>query len=289
MNMGIIGLGLIGGSKALATKKAYNHCRIWGDDCNPNHLKEAKQLGLIDEVLDKESYKVLDLLILAIPVDKALDVIESLLDQVGPNTLVIDTGSTKRLICQQVVHHPHRKQFLAAHPIAGTEYSGPSAAWEDLFVNQTQIFCQTEKTDPSLLKFGIDFAQKLQMRILTMSPEEHDKHIAYVSHLSHISSFMLGKTVIDKEEKSDNVIYQMAGSGFASTVRLAKSNPTTWTSIFRHNQENILEVLNEYIDKLEDFKTRLELKDFDSIYQQLIKSNEIKPILKGINQNNNQL
>ena len=287
MNIGIIGLGLIGGSKALAAKKAYNQCKIWGDDRNPNHLKEAKQLGLIDEVLDVESYKVLDLLILAIPVDHAVDVIESILDRVSPNTLVIDTGSTKRLICQQVADHPHRKQFLAAHPIAGTEYSGPSAALEDLFVNQTQIFCQKEKTDSSLLQIGIDFVQKLQMKILTMSAEEHDKHIAYVSHLSHISSFMLGKTVMDKEEKSDNVIYQMAGSGFASTVRLAKSNPTTWTSIFRHNQQNILEVLNQYIEKLDEFKVLLESKDFDSIHQQLIKSNEINPILKGINQNNN--
>ncbi len=288
MNIGIIGLGLIGGSKALAAKKAYNnHCIIWGHDVNPKHLKQAKALGIIDHVLVPESYPVLDLLILAIPVDKALDIIESLLDQVGPNTLLIDTGSTKRLICQQVAHHPKRKQFLAAHPIAGTEYSGPSAALEDLFVNQIQIFCQIEKTDSSLLKFGTDFVKKLQMKILIMSAEEHDKHIAYVSHLSHISSFMLGKTVMDKEEKSNHVIYQMAGSGFASTVRLAKSNPTTWTSIFRHNQQNILEVLDQYIEKLDEFKTLLESKNFDSIHKQLVKSNEIQSILKGINQNNN--
>ena len=287
MNVGVIGLGLIGGSKALAAKRAYHHCKIWGDDSNPRHLKSAKKLGIIDEVLDLESYEALDLVILAIPVDKAIDAIESLLNQVGPETLVMDTGSTKRLICQKVADHPNRKQFLAAHPIAGTEYSGPNAASGDLFANQTQIFCQTEKTDASLLQLGMDFVKKLKMEILTMSPEEHDKHIAYVSHLSHISSFMLGKTVIDKEEKSDNVIYQMAGSGFASTVRLAKSNPTTWTSIFKHNQQNILEVLNEYIDQLEDFRTLLESKDFDSIFKQLKKSNEIKPILKGIVQNNN--
>ena len=288
MKIGVVGLGLIGGSIALSSKYRYIDCHVYGMDVNSEHLQMAKQLKIIDHQLDETSYEDLDILILSTPVDVAIKLISPLLDKIGPNTLLMDTGSTKRLICRSIANHTKREQFLAAHPIAGTEFSGPKAAANGLFTKQTMIFCETEKTRASLLDVGYNFIEKLQMRVLTMAPEDHDKHIAYVSHLSHISSFMLGKTVMDKEEKSDNVIYQMAGSGFASTVRLAKSNPTTWTSIFKHNQQNILQVLKQYIDKLDKFKSLLENEDFETIREQLEKSNEIKPILKGIHSNHIQ-
>ena len=171
---------------------------------------------------------------------------------------------------------------MASHPIAGTEFSGPKAALNGMFKNQTQIFCEVDKTDPILMQMAYNFISAMEMNILEMSPEEHDKHIAYVSHLSHITSFMLGKTVIDKEEKSEKMIYQMAGSGFASTVRLAKSNPVTWTSIFKHNQENIIEVLEQYIENLNGFKSLLEKQKYNAIFDQLDSTNKIKEILEGI-------
>lgn len=282
MNIGVVGLGLIGGSIALASKKINGHCRVYGWDNNPVHLRQAIDLSIIDHQLKNSHYKQLDIMILATPVDVALHLIKPILDEVGSDTLVMDTGSTKRWICEQVRNHPKREQFLATHPIAGTEFSGPKAAFSKLFENQTQIFCEIEKTDKSFLERANRFTDDLGMEVLEMSPEDHDKHIAYVSHLSHISSFMLGKTVIDNDQKSDQIIYQMAGSGFASTVRLAKSNPVTWTSIFRHNRENLLDVLDFYIKNLHDFKRLLEDKQYEKIHNQLDNTNRIKEILEGI-------
>ena len=282
MNIGVVGLGLIGGSIALASKKINRYCRVYGWDNNPDHLRQAIDLNIIDHQLKNSQYKQLDILIISTPVDVALDLIEPALDMIGSDTLVMDTGSTKRWICEQVRNHPKREQFLATHPIAGTEFSGPKAAFSKLFVNQTQIFCEVGKTDKSFLERANRFTDDLGMEVLEMSPEDHDKHIAYVSHLSHISSFMLGKTVIDNDQKSDQIIYQMAGSGFASTVRLAKSNPVTWTSIFRHNRENLLDVLDFYIKNLHDFKRLLEDKQYEKIHNQLDNTNRIKEILEGI-------
>ncbi|CAN0533865.1 unnamed protein product, partial [Scytosiphon promiscuus] len=169
------------------------------------------------------------------------------------DAVVIDAGSTKSLICKVVENHPKRRNFLACHPIAGTEFSGPSAAIEGLFMGKTNIICEIEKTAFKLQEKALELFQQLGMRIRYMNPEAHDKHIAYVSHLSHISSFMLGKTVIEKE-RNERDIFDMAGSGFESTVRLAKSSPAMWTPIFRQNKENVVETLGEYIQNLPEFE-----------------------------------
>ena len=170
---------------------------------------------------------------------------------------------------------------MACHPIAGTEFSGPSAAIEGLYKSKTNIICEVEKTSFKLQEKALELFRSIGMRIRYMDPISHDKHIAYVSHLSHISSFMLGKTIIDKE-KNERDIFDMAGSGFASTVRLAKSNPTTWTSIFKENKENILETLEEYIANLEHFKELMRQEDFIGVHQEMKNTNHIKEILKGI-------
>ncbi len=164
--------------------------------------------------------------------------------------LVIEVGSTKQIFCRTIADHPKRRNFLATHPIAGTEHSGPKAAIHGLFKNKTNIICEVEKTAFKLQEKALKLFSELGMRIRYMNPEAHDKHIAYVSHLSHISSFMLGKTVIEKE-KNERDIFDMAGSGFESTVRLAKSSPEMWTPIFRQNKENVIETLDEYIANLE--------------------------------------
>ena len=285
MKIGIIGLGLIGGSFALAAKKFNVGASLYGQDNNPKHMAEALSLGIIDHPLEVHNHASMDVILLAIPVDACLTVVLPLLDQINDNALLLDVGSTKAAICRHIELHPKRNQFLATHPIAGTEFSGPSAAFAELFVEQAQILCETNKTRPDLLEWAVQWFRNMNMEIHEMDPEAHDKHIAYVSHLSHISSFMLGKTVIEKE-KDERAIFKMAGSGFASTVRLAKSSPDMWTPIFKQNKENILEVLKEYISNLEHFEHLLESDDYDQLFKQMKNINTIKTILAGINEKN---
>ena len=282
MKIGIIGLGLIGGSFAIAAKKHISPSKLFGNDKNLENEKKAIELGFIDEILKKADFFQMDVILLAIPVDAALNLIDDLLDQINDNALLIDVGSTKSMICEKVAFHPRRNQFLATHPIAGTEFSGPTAAFDSLFIGKSQILCETNKTRPDLLEWAVSWFKNINMRLREMDPKEHDKHIAYVSHLSHISSFMLGKTVMEKE-KDEKTIFDMAGSGFESTVRLAKSSPDMWTPIFKQNQENILEVLDQYISNLQEFKKLIEQKNYKAIYDKMLKTNAIKEILTGIN------
>lgn len=281
MNIGVIGLGLIGGSFALAAKKHLTDVVLFGEDQNKEHLNEALERGIVDQKLSEAHYASMDVMLLAIPVNAASERVLTILDQINDNALLFDAGSTKASICKTVALHPKRNQFLATHPIAGTEFSGPTAAFADLYVNQTQILCETQKTRPDLLEWAVQFFRLMQMNIEEMDPNAHDKHIAYVSHISHISSFMLGKTVMEKEQ-DERTIFDMAGSGFASTVRLAKSSPAMWTPIFEQNSENILEVLNQYIANLEGFKELLQKKDWSTMYDQMREINAIKSILEGI-------
>ena len=282
MNIGIIGLGLIGGSFALSARKLIEDSVLYGEDKNDLHQKQALELKIVDQSLKPSNYYYMDVIILAIPVNAALDRVIPLLDQINDNTLLIDVGSTKSMICKKLELHPKRNQFLATHPIAGTEFSGPSAAFETLYNGKAQILCESNKTRSDLLEWVVQWFKNMGMELQEMDPKEHDQHIAYVSHLSHISSFMLGKTVMEKEQ-DEKAIFDMAGSGFASTVRLAKSSPSMWTPIFEQNQENILEVLEEYITNLKEFKSLMEQKDYKTVFKKIQETNAIREILAGIN------
>lgn len=281
MKVVIIGIGLIGGSFAKGVKRLFSDVTVVGVDKNTSHLDEALTLGLIDEKGDESSLSNADMVLVTIPVDVLIEELPKILDKVDDDCVVIDAGSTKALICQTVKNHPRRRNFLACHPIAGTEFSGPSAAFDGLYDGKTNIICEVEKTAFKLQEKALELFQKLGMRIRYMNPEAHDKHIAYVSHLSHISSFMLGKTVIE-EEQNERDIFDMAGSGFESTVRLAKSSPDMWTPIFEQNKENVVKSLDEYIKNLESFKKMIIKDDFEGIYNQMNNTNRIKQILKGI-------
>ena len=262
-------------------KAIYSDIEISGIDVNDKHIDEALDLGLIDEAATLDQLEDADLVVLSIPVDALVTELPRVLDRVGENTLVIDAGSTKSLICQLVEDHPKRRNYLACHPIAGTEFSGPGAALKGLYDGKTNIICEVEKTAFKLQERALEIFANMGMRIRYMNPVAHDKHIAYVSHLSHISSFMLGKTVIEKE-KNERDIFDMAGSGFESTVRLAKSSPAMWTPIFEQNKENVLEILEAYIENLEAFKAKLLKDDYQGIYNEMDNTNKIKEILKGI-------
>ena len=280
-SVAIIGVGLIGGSWALALKKHFSDITILGADNNQSHLEEALRLGLIDKAVDLDAAAQSDIVFVSIPVGAASEVILSLLDKVGEHTLIMDAGSTKSALCQSISDHPNRSHFLAAHPIAGTEFSGPAAAKSDLFDGKLMILCEIEKTAIRLQENILTAFQKIGMRLRYMDPESHDKHLAYVSHLSHVSSFMLGKTVMDKEADDRN-IFDLAGSGFASTVRLAKSSPEMWAPIFLQNKEHLSHTLEAYISNLQKFKTLIDNEDLEALTSEMKRINTIEKILNPL-------
>ena len=282
MKVGIVGLGLLGGSIGLKLKDLYDNITIYGYDIDYKSVSYCLKNNIIDVKFEEEFISELDFIFLAIPVDSIKNQLSDFLNKTSDKTLIIDLGSTKFQICNSVENHQNRKNYLAAHPIAGTEFSGPNSAKKDLFNDKVMILCDTEKTDPNLLLDAKKIIKSLGMSIKTMNSKEHDKHIAYVSHLSHISSFMLGKTVMDKED-DDHAIYNMAGSGFESTVRLAKSSPEMWSSIFVENKKNIVESLDEYISNINNFKKLIEISDQKTLNDEMRRINGIKKILKGIN------
>lgn len=254
MRISIIGLGLIGGSIGLDLKRKGFAREIIGVDQSSEHAKQAVELGLVDriETLSQAATES-DLVILAIPVGAMKNILPSILDLVSQQTTVTDMGSTKEFVSQAVDHHPNRGNFVASHPMAGTENSGPKAALEGLFAGKTAVICDPEKSDPTHLETVRRMYEVLEMRLVEMSSVEHDLKVAFVSHLSHITSFALANTVLDKE-KNVNTIFDLAGGGFESTVRLAKSSPEMWLPIFDQNRDNVLSALDAYIDHMYRFR-----------------------------------
>ena len=283
MKIYVIGIGLIGGSMVLDLKDTLQDVEIVGVDSNKTHLEQALELGIIDRIGAMDSIAEADRVILSTPVKDSMKLLPELLDQLHSDALLWDVGSTKEQLCKLVVDHSKRDQFLAVHPIAGTEFSGPKAAHKGLFSGKPQILCEPNKTRPDLLLWAKQTFRQMGMYLRFMEAEAHDKHMAYVSHLSHISSFMLGKTVLEKEEDENN-IFDLAGSGFESTVRLAKSSPAMWTPIFEQNKENVIETLDAYIQNLEHFKVLLEQDDYKSLFEEMKNTNQLTSILNGINE-----
>ena len=281
-NIYIVGVGLIGGSFALEIKKIFKKSNIIGIDNSEQNLENAIDLKIIDSKGSLDSIINPFMIILAIPVKSIINILPFILDKSLYDTIVIDFGSTKSSICKSVINHKNRSNFIAFHPIAGTEHSGPHAAHFGLFDNKNVIICDYKKTKTKILDNALEIFLKMKMNVSYMDSVSHDKHIAYVSHLSHLSSFMLGKTVMD-EEKNEKNIFNMAGSGFESTVRLAKSSPKMWADIFDDNKINIIKSLDDYIKNLEFFKLLIESNKFDELELLLNKTNYIKKILKGIN------
>lgn len=282
MKTTIIGLGLIGGSIAIDLRKSGVATALTGVDTNPDHAKRAQEIGLVDEVLPmEEGVSQADLVIIAIPVNATRALLLKVLDTTATEAIVIDTGSTKSLICKAVETHPRRSQFVAAHPIAGTENSGPDAAFHGLFSQKTNIICERERSSEKALEVAHRVFSALGMRTIYMDPVEHDRHVAYVSHLSHVSSFLLGQTVLDIERDEKN-IFNLAGSGFASTVRLAKSSPEMWAPIFEQNAEYLSQALLEYIMHLQRFQYYLMKRDVKELYRIMVEANRIRNVLDGM-------
>ncbi|WP_114747698.1 prephenate dehydrogenase [Pleomorphovibrio marinus] len=273
----IIGLGLLGGSFALGLKKKRPDLILSGHDNNPDHVAQAKELGLI--TLHKERPDPdTDVVVLATPVDTLSDLVQQTLDGTGSKTLVMDFGSTKAEVCNKTAQHPKRQNYLAVHPIAGTEHSGPKAAFEQLLDGKVLIICEMEKTDVHLKAMAYELFEILNMKLRFMDPLEHDLHLAFVSHLSHATSFMLGRTVLEKMKDEKN-IFDMAGSGFASTVRLSKSSPAMWAPIFLENKKNLIEAMDAYIHHMKQFRDKISTDDYTGLYKEMEEANKIREIL----------
>jgi len=285
MKFFLIGTGLIGGSMSKDLRNILNNIQIHGIDKNEISIKRAKSIGVIDNIDSLDNLNKADRVILSVPVSESLKILPFVLDNLNKDALVWDVGSTKFSLCKSVENHSKRDQFLATHPIAGNEFSGPEASVENLFNGKIQILCETNKTRSDLLQWAESIFNSMGMKIRYMNPEEHDKKMAIVSHLSHISSFMLGKTVMESEKNDQNIL-DFAGSGFESTVRLAKSSPEMWSSIFKDNRENILEILNAYIENLKQFQLKIENENFIDLKNQMIKTNKLKKILDTIKPKN---
>ncbi|MFT4533157.1 MAG: prephenate dehydrogenase [Saprospiraceae bacterium] len=278
MRIGVVGLGLIGGSIAKDLKAQIN-VDVTGVDNNADHCKAALELGLVHRISSIGEVALdLDVIILATPVDIIESLLPQILNVVREDAIVIDVGSTKSDICSAVEGHANRSQYVAAHPLAGTEFSGPEAAFKGLFNNAKNIICEKEKSSSAALNIALQIFESIGMTTNFMSPIEHDRHLAYVSHLSHVTSFSLGLTVLDIE-KDEKQIFNLASTGFKSTSRLAKSNPNTWAAIFGKNRKYIGEALDSYIKTLSKFKTAIELEDHESMVKLMSDANDIKRVL----------
>lgn len=281
MNVTIIGLGLIGGSIAKDLRKSGFATRLTGVEASAINAEKALEIGLVDEAVPlPQAVQGADLVILAIPVDKIRQLLPKVLDLASDRTTVVDMGSTKKEIGQAVDQHPKRRNFIAAHPMSGTEFSGPEAALEGLFTGKIAIICDQEKSGPQHLALVEKMFQSMGMNIAYMSADDQDHSTAYISHLPHAAAFALANAVQDKEDRS--IIFDLASGGFRSTVRLAKSTPSMWGPIFQQNKEYVVESLEVYIKHLIDFKESIR-NDEKRMYTLMEKANKIKCILGGEN------
>ncbi|MEN0050648.1 MAG: prephenate dehydrogenase [Bacteroidota bacterium] len=279
MTISVIGIGLIGGSLAITLKENGFADTIIGVDANTESEHKALRRKIIDEALPlNEAIKRSQLIILATPVDSMRELLPQILDQVE-DQVVTDVGSTKELLLERVKGHPKRQNFVATHPMAGTEYSGVEAAIPNLFDEKYTVFCDVEDSNPKAVELVEALYRSIPMKITYLDAKAHDIHTAYVSHISHISSFALALTVLEKE-KNEGRIFELASTGFSSTVRLAKSAPDTWIPIFRQNRDNVLDVLDEHISTLSKFRTLLIKKDFEQFHKLIGEANHIKKILE---------
>jgi prephenate dehydrogenase len=275
----IIGVGLMGGSLAIRLHEKKLSSRLIGVDTNSEHAQQALELELVDEMLPlDEAIKNSEVIILTVPVDILLSLLPAVLDKIT-NQIVIDLGSTKSQLVEKVKTHPKRKRYVATHPMWGTEYSGPQAAVKGAFENKALVICNAADADEDAVAWTRMMFRKIGMHILEMDAAAHDLHAAYISHISHITSFALANTVLGKE-KEHNAIFEMASSGFESTVRLAKSHPEMWVPIFLQNKENVLDVLKEHIAQLTRFKESIENSDGAYLKELIQDANKIKRILK---------
>ena len=282
--IGFVGLGLIGGSMAVDLRARGYADRVVGTDRNPLNAEAACRLGLVDKAVSlEECIHESDIVVVSVPVSAAAGILQKVLDSFreegAAEKIVMDVCSTKAQIAETLKYHPLRQRYVATHPMAGTEHSGPWAALPGLFDSRACIIADREESDPQAVRTVEDLYHTLNMRIVYMSSDSHDVHTAYVSHLSHVSSFALALTVLDKE-RDEKHIFDLASGGFSSTVRLAKSNADMWVPIFLQNRDNLLHVMDTYIEKMQEFRDAVAQYDEEKVRALIDEANRIKKIIR---------
>lgn len=274
MNVAIIGLGLMGGSLALSLQKLDFINRVVGYDHNPEHRRVALELNLIDETVEFDEVQKADVIFLAIPVNGILRVLEDL-TSVPKTTTIIDLGSTKEKIVS-AVPKIIRKNFVAAHPMTGTENFGPQAAVEGLYEDKVVVLCDLEDSGELQRKRAKKIFKALHMKKYFMKAHEHDRHAAFISHMPHAISYSLANTVMKQENKHN--ILALAAGGFRSMSRLAKSSPNMWEDIFKQNKSNILEAIELFETELSNMKSAIENDQWDTVYKEMANGNKLYDI-----------
>jgi prephenate dehydrogenase len=286
-NIGIIGLGLIGGSMAIDLKRKGYASRILGVENDPVNASAAERIGLVDAVTSlQECVRESDVIIVSVPVGAALRIVPQVLDIMagmypdgGCDKVLMDVCSTKESLAAAVKYHPMRKCYVASHPMSGTEYSGPWAALPGLFDGRACIICDFSESSPKAVRTVEEVYGTLNMRVVYMNSASHDVHTAYVSQFSHVISFALALTVLEKE-KDEKHIFDLASGGFSSTVRLAKSSADMWTPILLQNRENVLHVMDTYTGMLEAFRKAIDESDEEALRKLIQDANRIKRIIR---------
>ncbi len=279
MKILIAGLGLIGGSFALALRDRGIADEILGVEKSDENAAEALRLGLADRIVTlEEGVPQADLVVLATPVDTIPLMAVKALNHVTDRQVVMDMGSIKAELCEVISMHARRGRFVAAHPMWGTEYSGPRAAQHGAFTGRNAVLCEAERSDADALATVERIFRTLDVPVVYMGAEEHDLHAAYVSHISHVTSFALALTVLEKE-REERHIFDLAGGGFESPVRLAKSAAATWVPILLRNKYNVLDVLREHIHQLQIMRRMIERDDAEGLTSAFGKANSIQRII----------
>jgi len=279
MTTSIIGLGLIGGSFAKDLRAAGFASELLGSDASPEHAQRALQLGLVDRIVPlEEALRLGDVVLLAVPVDAIVTLLPAVLDAIKPTQTVIDLGSTKFQLAEAVRQHPNRERYVAAHPMAGTENAGPDAALAGLFKGKTVLLCDLEWSAPDACKTALELFHAVGLKFEFMSSEQHDRHAAYVSHLSHVAAYALSLAV-QTEEKAGYAVPRLAGGGFATTVRLAKSSPEMWVPIFKQNHDHVLKAIDAFSERLQEFRQALAANDYEKLDALIRDANEIRNLL----------
>jgi len=275
MKIGIIGLGLIGGSIGLSLRKSESY-RVIGYDRNEIHRKEAYENGLVDEVVSFQDVQDVDILFLAIPVDGIIAVLKEF-DNLKKDTTIIDLGSTKSDIAKAIPKNI-REQFVLAHPMAGTEKSGPLSAFNGLYKDRVVVLCDLQDSSDFHNRRAENIFSELKMKLTKMDSDAHDCHTAWISHLPHIISFSLANSVMKQEDPRS--ILDLSAGGFRDMSRLAKSSPAMWKDISKQNRENLLKSIEFFEQELASFKESIRDEQWDKLQDKMQFANRLHDILK---------
>ncbi len=275
MKIGIVGLGLMGGSLALSLRKLSFVSNIYGLDHNEEHQKEARRLNLIEKLISFNELCTMDVIILAIPVNGVINTLQALEGKITEETTIIDLGSTKEIIVN-AVPQSIRKNLVAAHPMTGTEHNGPSAAIDGLYKDQVVVLCDLEESGTHQQETAVRIFSGIHMRLSYMHAHEHDRHAAFISHMPHVISYSIANSVLAQEDKYN--ILAMAAGGFRSMSRLAKSSPRMWEDIFKQNKGNLLDAIETFQTELEQFKKEIKNDDWEKVSEKMHRGNELEDI-----------